>query len=658
MQATPLSKATFEGRKTFHPCQPINVSGKIPQSQYLSKAFQADIPHYLCSRNEPGIHFPEDPSNIVVLQLGSRWLHFGRSTDALPHSWPMAVATKNNCSHFNGENTASPISSSLAKVPINFKISAEQRKLNKATKPQTMSSINDSYAIEWTPEPMDDNGIQILTGPSILHLKEHWSLFYPIRRGKIVDFTMLEIIIKKSLSQVLELKECKDLSLVIVLDDDLDQQETIASICRLFLEKMSFLSINIIPSSISSCIGSNSGSALVFDFGAQKSSISVVEDCQIIQKKNILIGGDDLNEVLSVLLKDSGGSLQLQPHKRWIHWEIIEALRESVALFYPQEENMPSALTTTTRHEVFERDPSLSETLIHNIHLKDEPLFLGDFFFQTPSPTPKHFLPNPMVIDSIGLGVVNGGDNSGSGTTDSPPSNSAEINSIENLEKEFSFTCKDCASFDSSCFNASLKHILKEHFNGMICTYSTCQKSFPSLLSKKCHIVNHLLNANADDVIVGDVVDGDSGNVENGNENENVENITDALVDLIKELEYSSEDALNNNYTEEKKDHDEKVANERLTKLLSCIILTGGLSKSAGIKERIASIIWGINPAFEIKFSSSDLLLDPSMISWKGGSVLARMDVSVKSGEGWISSKDWSMCGTRVLRERLPFQLK
>lgn len=654
MQATPLSNATFEGRKTFHPCQPINVGGKIPQSQYLSKAFQTDIPHYLISRNEPGIHFPEDPSNIVVLQLGSRWLRFGRSTDALPHSWPMAVARK-NCVVSNGESSISPISSSLPKVPINFKISAEQRKLNKATKPQTMSSINDSYAIEWTPEPMDDSEVEILTGPSILHLKEHWSLFYPIRRGKIVDFTLLEIIIKKSLSQVLELKECKELSLVIVLDDDLDQQETIASICHLFLDKMSFLSINIIPSAISSCIGSNSGSALVLDFGAQKSSISFVEDCQIIKKKNILIGGDDLTEVLSVLLKDAGGSLQLQPHKRWIHWEIIEALRESVGVFYPQEENVPPAVTMT-RHEVFERDPSLSETLIHNIHLKDEPSFLGDFLFQTPSRTPKRVLPNPMVIDSIGLGVVSadsGSSGIGGGTTDSPPSNNAEINSIETLEKEFSFTCKDCASFVSSCFNASLKHILREHSNGMVCRYSTCQKSFPSLLSKKCHMVNHLLHANAEDAIVVDYVDG-SGNVEN----ENVENITDALVDLIKEMEYSSEDALNHNHTEEKMDHDEKVANERLTKLLSCIILTGGLSKSAGIKERIASIIWGINPAFEIMFSSSDLLLDPSMISWKGGSVLARMDVSVKSGEGWISYRDWSMCGTRVLRERLPFQLK
>ena len=43
---------------------------------------------------------------------------------------------------------------------------------------------------------------------------------------------------------------------------------------------------------------------------------------------------------------------------------------------------------------------------------------------------------------------------------------------------------------------------------------------------------------------------------------------------------------------------------------------------------------------------------DPSIIAWKGGTVLSSLD---NAQELWIMRKDWMAHGLRVLRENCPF---
>lgn len=650
MQSLPYSKAKFDGKKTsfYIPCPIINVSGKVPQSQYLSKAFQTDATHYLISRNEVGIHYPSDAKDIFVLQLGSRWLRFGRSTDALPHQWPMSVAIKrqSNSKRNVKPHPCSPILQSLppllAPPEKMIKISQEQKKLNSSSKPQTMSSINDSFAIEWTPEPEDDS-ITIMTGPSILHLREeNWSLECAIIRGKIVNLKYLELIIGDSLRKVYNLTHYKESSIILVLDDCFcDCTSSIISLCQLILEKMSFLSMNIIPSSVSSCIGTNSSGGLVFDFGCQTSSISLVEDCQIILKENLLIGGDDLVHVLGLILKEGGSSLQLDHLYRPIHFEILEELRERITMCDDKVPNITPS-QSPSRHEVFERDPSNNDTIIHNIYLKDEALFLGNFLFLTNVSHPLKETSNPMVItcsiDSTSFDLE---------ALEKQPSSPYSPLGRRTLD-DFNFSCLEC-DFNSQNFDHSLKHLSKHHYNAMVCSYNGCQKISTSLISKHCHISDHLFST-----VEKRELDSLSSDPSVGADAGGLKCITDSLVDLLKSMEYviGKEDSV------EAVEQGQKISNERITKALSSIILTGGLSQSPGIKERIISIIDELHPDKDIIFSSSDLFLSPSMISWKGGSVLARMDLSIKNGEGWISSRDWAMCGARVLRERLSFQLK
>ena len=87
------------------------------------------------------------------------------------------------------------------------------------------------------------------------------------------------------------------------------------------------------------------------------------------------------------------------------------------------------------------------------------------------------------------------------------------------------------------------------------------------------------------------------------------------------------------------------------------VVVGGGLSFS-GAQDWLHYLLWKQMPAqFRITLESIEITtrpkdLDPQLTCWKGGAILAILDTAQ---EVWIKPREWQKFGTRVIRERAPF---
>lgn len=99
---------------------------------------------------------------------------------------------------------------------------------------------------------------------------------------------------------------------------------------------------------------------------------------------------------------------------------------------------------------------------------------------------------------------------------------------------------------------------------------------------------------------------------------------------------------------------------DRLKKFLSSILIMGNGLKFKGfvthLQEWLAERLSGVEIDFVLEAPGSaakeNLTLDAGIVSWKGGAVFAKLECIA---DGYISQRDWDMCGARAFRERLLF---
>ncbi|KAJ2049194.1 Actin- protein 8, partial [Coemansia sp. S2] len=91
----------------------------------------------------------------------------------------------------------------------------------------------------------------------------------------------------------------------------------------------------------------------------------------------------------------------------------------------------------------------------------------------------------------------------------------------------------------------------------------------------------------------------------------------------------------------------------------SIVIVGGGVSFIPGFGELLANRLMYTRPGYlrgvveRADVVSAPRDLDPRVLAWKGGAVLSRLECSK---EMWVSSKEWSDFGPRLLRDRVLFQ--
>ncbi|PHH78106.1 hypothetical protein CDD82_3202 [Ophiocordyceps australis] len=295
-----------------------------------------------------------DPSRIIVIHPGSQNLRIGFASDALPKTIPMTLATRfpetesdsqdelprrqlegKTVDQQYGEEWSKKYQRMCNELKVDMR--AHKRKVlpnskelvqtfNRRVEAEEIEKHNDPLEIAWTDiKTLQDSesiascfiGNEALRVPDDSDPKMR--LWWPIRHGwwNEDDYTSqehlyddLETLLDKALRQELGLKtnsEWQQYSCVFVIPDLYDKSyvEQILRSCMTWFE---FNRVCFVQESMAATFGAGYTQACVVDVGAQKTSITCVEDglCIDDSRVNLKFGGNDVTELfMKMMLYDN-----------------------------------------------------------------------------------------------------------------------------------------------------------------------------------------------------------------------------------------------------------------------------------------------------------------------------------------------------------------
>ncbi|KAM7199844.1 hypothetical protein V8F33_004248 [Rhypophila sp. PSN 637] len=287
-----------------------------------------------------------DPSKIIVIHPGSQNLRIGFATDALPKTIPMVLATKypqtesdmyeplprrqhenpdpkyqydeewvKKCEKMSKELMATMRANKL-KVPPTPKELVYNFNRRRGEEPEVISQHNDPLQVEWTDVKSledADSVASVFLGQQALRVPDDsdpkFKLWWPLQHGQLNEddypskahlFNDLETVLDRAIREELGLKrssEWRQYSCVFVIPDLYDKKyvEQILHIC---IEWFEFNRVSFMQESIAASFGAGYTQACVVDVGAQKTSITCVEDGLVMEdsRVNLKYGGYDVTE--------------------------------------------------------------------------------------------------------------------------------------------------------------------------------------------------------------------------------------------------------------------------------------------------------------------------------------------------------------------------
>ena len=346
------------------------VQNARDRDRYLSKPANGELPLSVPDlAEEDGAATPAggmDPSRVIVIHPGSQNLRIGFASDALPRTIPMTLATKfpqTESEMFE----ALPRRSFEAKTPdqqygeewskkyqkqcadLKTEMRANKRKVlpnskelvqtfNRRTDAEVIEKHNDPLEIEWTdvnalPEP--DSLASCFIGNDALRIPDDsdpkFKLWWPIRDGVWNEdaYTSqehlhddFETLLDKALRDELGLKtnsEWQQYSCVFVIPDLYDKRyvEQVLRSCMTWFE---FNKICFVQESMAASFGAGYTMACVVDVGAQKTSVTCVEDglCLEDSRINLKYGGYDITEAfIKMMLYDNFPYQEINLQRRY-----------------------------------------------------------------------------------------------------------------------------------------------------------------------------------------------------------------------------------------------------------------------------------------------------------------------------------------------------
>ncbi|UNI14017.1 actin-like protein arp8 [Purpureocillium takamizusanense] len=307
-----------------------------------------------------------DPSRIIVVHPGSQNLRIGFASDALPKTIPTTLATKfpqtesdmyealprrqfeaKTTDQQYGEEWCKKYQKMCAELKVEMR--ANKRKVlpnskelvqtfNRRTEAEVIEKHNDPLEIEWTdvktledPESLASCfiGNEALRVPDDSDPK--FKLWWPIRQGwwNEDDYTSqehlyddFETLLDKALRQELGLKtnsEWQQYSCVFVIPDLYDKRyvEQVLRSCMTWFE---FNRVCFVQESLAATFGAGYTQACVVDVGAQKTSVTCVEDGLILEDSriNLKYGGYDITETfVKMMLFDNFPYQEINLQRRY-----------------------------------------------------------------------------------------------------------------------------------------------------------------------------------------------------------------------------------------------------------------------------------------------------------------------------------------------------
>ncbi|SCU79973.1 LADA_0B04324g1_1 [Lachancea dasiensis] len=310
----------------------------------------------------------ESETNTIVIHPGSRSLKIGFATDVLPQSIPSCVAiprtkskqASNGSSKIPNDFVADHESYAETKEYIQHDFKERMRyykrkimpnsheavvNFNSRVQPEKIPEHNDLHRVDWIQEPA-----KTFYGEEATHcLPSQFTVRYPFWKGRFnvesPDYRSIE----ELLSDVSELLKFAllhpKLSIktaqipnykVVVVVPDLYDKAYVESFIRLLLVDLKFQAVALIQESLASCYGAGIGdSTCVVDIGATTTKVACVDEGLVVDNSVISLdyGGDDVTRLFAKFLLESKfpyDGLDLEsPHD----FLLIENLKQKYATF-------------------------------------------------------------------------------------------------------------------------------------------------------------------------------------------------------------------------------------------------------------------------------------------------------------------------------------
>ncbi|KAK0258283.1 hypothetical protein B0A54_00132 [Friedmanniomyces endolithicus] len=289
-------------------------------------------------------------SKTIVIHVGSQNMRIGLATDALPKTIPMVIAKKADRSEAeDGEPRPKRIrldaslpseewfGDEFAKeynaMAQDYKVSrrANKRRVlpnsrelvtkwNSTTPPEAIPEHSDPMRIDWTEMPANPKAApNFIVGAAALRIPEQsrprYRLHWPIRHGWLneKDYqnrSVLEgdffLIIEQSIKTELEIPRKKDwtqYSCVFIVPD-LYEKVMVGKVLEQLIRNFGFQRVCFLQESTAATFGAGFGTACIVDIGAQKTSISCVEDGMVMEESriNLKMGGYDVTETFAKMM--------------------------------------------------------------------------------------------------------------------------------------------------------------------------------------------------------------------------------------------------------------------------------------------------------------------------------------------------------------------
>ncbi|KAK3333158.1 actin-like ATPase domain-containing protein [Cercophora scortea] len=294
-----------------------------------------------------------DPTKIIVVHPGSQNLRLGFASDALPKTIPMVLATKYPQTEAEmyealprrqfearsvdvqyGEEWSKKYQKMSSDLKVDMR--ANKRKVlpnskdlvvnfNRRTEPETISQHNDPLQIDWTDVKTledPDSIASVFIGHQAQRVPDDsnpkFKLWWPMQHGALNEddyptkahlYNDLETVLDRAFRWELGLKrstDWKQYSCVFVIPDLYDKKY-VEQILHLCMEWFDFSKVTFMQESMGASFGAGYTQACVVDVGAQKTSVTCVEDGLVMEDSriNLKYGGYDVTETfIKMMLYD------------------------------------------------------------------------------------------------------------------------------------------------------------------------------------------------------------------------------------------------------------------------------------------------------------------------------------------------------------------
>ncbi|KAJ1975657.1 actin-like protein arp8 [Dimargaris verticillata] len=232
---------------------------------------------------------------------------------------------------------------------------------NRKARPETISDHNDPYRVEWTDttgRPDHFVGIHALRIPTIRSTAvqpsaphdssdtltaagaKDYALRWPIQHGEFntLDYSSLNAVLgdlatiwTESIETELQIprQEFGRWSVVLVVPD-LYQPNQVEALVQLVLNHLQFRRVLLQQESVCVTFGAGISSACVVDVGAQQTSVVCVEDgyCLPTTRVSVKYGGDDITRAFTELLRRRHFPYAEVDLNRTYDWQLMDGLKE------------------------------------------------------------------------------------------------------------------------------------------------------------------------------------------------------------------------------------------------------------------------------------------------------------------------------------------